>query len=470
METPHIEHYNRVVKGLVLLGDLLIVDLLFFLFYLWASSLGKHPELKATLPQTLLVISLCYAGFLVRWGVVAHRRRLYAYQVVVRVFRNVFLFALLAGLILECGDFMRVLTPFYLAYISVLFVVVSAYRLTFRWLIKQYRLRGGNLRHVVLVGSADNNLELYHELTDDPTFGYRVCGYFDYVSRPEFPSSCPYLGIPDEVVGYLEENSLVDQVYCSLSSRERQVIVPIIDYCENHLVHFFNVPNVSNYLHNRMYMTLVGSVPVLSLRQNPLSRTENRFAKRIFDIVFSGIFLCTFFPLIFLFVTVCIKLTMPGPVFFRQKRNGLNDREFYCMKFRSMRVNKESDTLQATRDDPRKTRFGNFLRHTNLDETPQFINVLLGDMSVVGPRPHMLRHTKEYSRQIDKYMVRHFVKPGITGWSQVTGFRGETKELRQMCGRVRGDIWYIEHWSLGLDLQIIFRTVANALRGEKEAC
>lgn len=160
---------------------------------------------------------------------------------------------------------------------------------------------------------------------------------------------------------------------------------------------------------------------------------------------------------------------MPGPIFFRQKRNGLNDKEFYCYKFRSMKVNAEADTLQATKDDPRKTRWGNIMRKTNIDELPQFINVLLGDMSIVGPRPHMLKHTEEYSKLINKYMVRHFVKPGITGWSQVTGYRGETKELKDMEGRVIGDIWYIEHWSFWLDIYIIYKTVRNAIHGEKNA-
>lgn len=134
-----------------------------------------------------------------------------------------------------------------------------------------------------------------------------------------------------------------------------------------------------------------------------------------------------------------------------------------------MRVNKDSDKVQATLNDPRKTRLGNFMRKTSIDELPQFINVLLGDMSVVGPRPHMLKHTEEYSKLIDKYMVRHLVKPGITGWAQVTGFRGETKELWQMEGRVERDIWYLEHQTFMLDLYIIYKTVKNAVRGEKEA-
>lgn len=238
----------------------------------------------------------------------------------------------------------------------------------------------------------------------------------------------------------------------------------------NNVVHFYSVPNVSNYLHHRMYFNMIGTVPYLSFFRDPLSSSvQNRVIKRTFDIVFSLTFLCTLFPIVLLVVAVITKITMPGPLFFRQKRNGLNDKVFYCIKFRSMRVNDDADKVQATKDDPRKTKWGNIMRKTNIDELPQFINVLLGDMSVVGPRPHMLKHTEEYSQLIDKYMVRHFVRPGITGWSQVTGFRGETKELSQMEGRVKGDIWYIEHWTFWLDLYIIFKTIANAIRGEKEA-
>lgn len=224
-----------------------------------------------------------------------------------------------------------------------------------------------------------------------------------------------------------------------------------------------------NYLKRRMHLELIGSVPVLDIRQEPLAQPENRLAKRLFDIVFSLLFLCTIFPIIFIIIGLAIKITSPGPIFFKQKRSGEENKEFWCYKFRSMRVNKDSDKVQATLNDPRKTRLGNFMRKTSIDELPQFINVLLGDMSVVGPRPHMLKHTEEYSKLIDKYMVRHLVKPGITGWAQVTGFRGETKELWQMEGRVERDIWYLEHWTFMLDLYIIYKTVKNAVKGEKEA-
>ena len=214
---------------------------------------------------------------------------------------------------------------------------------------------------------------------------------------------------------------------------------------------------------------MVNSMPVLTLRQEPLGRGLNRAVKRMFDIVFAGVFVVTCFWWIALIVAAITKITMPGPVFFKQKRNGLRGREFYCLKFRSMRVNKDADTVQATADDPRKTKWGDIMRRTNIDELPQFLNVLEGSMSVVGPRPHMVKHTEQYSALIDKYMVRHWVKPGITGWAQVKGSRGETKELWQMEERVKKDVWYVENWSLLLDIRIIYLTIRNMIRGDGQA-
>lgn len=168
-------------------------------------------------------------------------------------------------------------------------------------------------------------------------------------------------------------------------------------------------------------------------------------------------------------MSIVIKLTSPGPVFFKQERTGLRGEPFMCYKFRTMRVNRESDTMQATRNDPRKTKFGNFLRKSNIDELPQFFNVWKGEMSIVGPRPHMIKHTEAYSALIDKYMLRHTIKPGITGWAQVNGYRGQTDELWKMEKRVEYDVWYAENWNFMLDMKIIFLTVVNMFKGEQNA-
>ena len=191
--------------------------------------------------------------------------------------------------------------------------------------------------------------------------------------------------------------------------------------------------------------------------------------KRGFDIVFSLCFLCLVFPFVLLVVFIVTQCTMPGKLFFVQKRTGLNGRTFKCYKFRSMRKNEHSDVLQATKGDSRITRWGQIMRKTSLDETPQFINVLLGDMSVVGPRPHMLKHTEEYTALIDGYMLRHEVKPGVTGWSQIKGFRGEIKQLKDMENRLKSDLWYIRNWHFLLDLYIILRTVTICFGNDKNA-
>ena len=458
--------YSRFLVFVVKCGDFVLYNLLFYLLCQTENS-AVAPWVSGWALQ--LIVSFSYLVAASQNSVILHLRKVYAYQIVMKVVRNTAYFAVISALAFSILQYVRVNSYFYLTYICLCFLMVSAYRLSFSALVKMYRRKGGNLRYVVLVGATTSNLELYHEMMDDSFTGYRVNGYFDFTPSDRFPERCPYLGKPEEVPAYLKAHPQVQHLFCGLPSVHRDHIIPIINYCENHLVHFNSVPNLHNSLQNRVYLNMLGDVPYLSLRRDPLSETANKVVKRTFDIVFSLLFLCTLFPLILLVVAILTKLTMPGPLFFRQKRNGLNDKEFYVIKFRSMKVNAEADTLQATKDDPRKTKWGNIMRKTNLDEMPQFINVLLGDMSIVGPRPHMLKHTEEYSKLINKYMVRHFVKPGITGWSQVTGYRGETKELKDMEGRIRGDIWYIEHWSFWLDLYIIYKTVANVFHGEKNA-
>jgi putative colanic acid biosynthesis UDP-glucose lipid carrier transferase len=209
------------------------------------------------------------------------------------------------------------------------------------------------------------------------------------------------------------------------------------------------------------------NIPIIARREEPLRSAWNQLAKRLFDLIFSGLVLLLVFPWIYILVAIFIKIQSPGPVFFKQERTGLDGKVFKCFKFRSMKVNKDADKIQATKDDPRKFPFGNLMRKTNIDELPQFINVFLGDMSVVGPRPHMLKHTEEYSKLINRFMVRHLAKPGITGLAQVSGFRGETKYIDQMEGRVKKDIEYIENWTFWLDIKIIIKTVTNMLGREK---
>ena len=464
-----VQRFNKVLKSCVLLGDLILLNLLLWGFEqflgnrFWCENCGS-------ILQGMALITLCYLLCNMHSGVILHRSVVRPEQIMVRVLRNMVPFVLLSVCILLLFHFEFSHSRLFGLFYIVLILVIVSYRLAFRYFLALYRKQGGNVRKVILIGSHENMQELYHAMTDDPTSGYRVLGYFEDFPSDRYPSDVSYLGHPQEVNNFLKQNvGRVDQLYCSLPSARSAEIVPIINYCENHLVRFFSVPNVRNYLKRRMHFEMLGNVPVLSIRREPLELLENRIVKRTFDIVCSTLFLCTIFPFIYIIVGVAIKMSSPGPIFFKQKRSGEDGKEFWCYKFRSMRVNAQCDTLQATEHDPRKTRIGEIIRKTSIDELPQFINVFKGDMSIVGPRPHMLKHTQEYSLLINKFMVRHFVKPGITGWAQVTGYRGETKELWQMEGRVMRDIWYIEHWTFLLDLYIMYKTVYNAIHGEKEA-
>ena len=464
-----IQRFNKVLKSCVLFGDLILLNLLLWGFELffgnrfWCDNCGS-------ILQGMALITLCYLLCNMHSGVILHRSVVRPEQIMIRVLRNMVPFVLLSICLLLLFHFEFSYSRLFGLFYIILILVIVSYRLAFRYFLELYRKQGGNVRKVILIGSHENMQELYHAMTDDPTSGYRVLGYFEDFPSDRYPSDVLYLGHPQEVNNFLEQNvGRVDQLYCSLPSARSAEIVPIINYCENHLVRFFSVPNVRNYLKRRMHFEMLGNVPVLSIRREPLELLENRIVKRTFDIVCSTLFLCTIFPFIYIIVGVAIKMSSPGPIFFKQKRSGEDGKEFWCYKFRSMRVNTQCDTLQATEHDPRKTRIGEIIRKTSIDELPQFINVFKGDMSIVGPRPHMLKHTQEYSQLINKFMVRHFVKPGITGWAQVTGYRGETKELWQMEGRVMRDIWYIEHWTFLLDLYIMYKTVYNAIHGEKEA-
>ncbi|MFC4210392.1 exopolysaccharide biosynthesis polyprenyl glycosylphosphotransferase [Pedobacter lithocola] len=279
-----------------------------------------------------------------------------------------------------------------------------------------------------------------------------------------------------DTVKFAIENNL-DEVYTTQFPEQCQDLMGVLNLAEKNCVRVKYVTSFiqfkreeeafadSSYIFNNYY----DGIPILVNRREPLSSIGNRVAKRLFDIVFSLfviIFLLSWFlPL----MSLLINLESKGDALFLQLRSGKKNKPFYCYKFRSMKMNKDSNSLQASRNDARVTKIGAFMRKTSIDELPQFFNVLYGDMSVVGPRPHMLKHTEEYSQLIDQYMVRHFLKPGITGWAQINGFRGETKKHEQMLGRVKYDIWYMENWSLFLDIKIIYKTVFNAIKGEENA-
>lgn len=263
-------------------------------------------------------------------------------------------------------------------------------------------------------------------------------------------------------------DSGIEEVYISVDAHKMNDLADLIKEGERNCIRLKFVPDLSA-LESKFKMDTMGNFTVLCARQEPLEDIRNRFKKRLFDIVVSLGVIVFIFSWLYPLLAIIIKLQSPGPVFFAQLRSGRNNRPFWCYKFRSMVVNNDSDHRQASLNDKRITSIGSIMRKTSLDEFPQFFNVLMGYMSICGPRPHMLSHTNEYRKIIDKYMVRHFLKPGITGWAQINGYRGETKDPSLMEKRVEHDIWYMENWSVMLDLKIVFLTIINIFKGEKNA-
>lgn len=354
---------------------------------------------------------------------------------------------------------------FYLWFYGMLFILLPSGWIFSRLAVKRFRKLGGNYSAVVIVGSGLSARRLRDEMLQDPGFGYKVLGIFSDVPPTEPMED--YKGTIDDMEDFLKDNS-VNEIYYAMTGENTATFERVVKLADNSVAQFYYVPQISPYITNVRNLQNIGTVPVLSMRRYPLQSFANRFIKRTFDLVFSSVVLL-FSPLVFIPVAIAIKLSSPGPVFFKQKRTGYLGHDFYCYKFRTMKVNAESDSAQAKKGDSRVTRVGEFLRHSSIDELPQFINVWLGDMSVVGPRPHMLKHTADYTQLVNKYMVRHFIKPGITGWAQIRGFRGQTDQLWKMEKRVECDVWYIEHWSFLLDIKIIILTVVNAIRGEENA-
>ncbi|WP_069658199.1 undecaprenyl-phosphate glucose phosphotransferase [Arcticibacter eurypsychrophilus] len=261
----------------------------------------------------------------------------------------------------------------------------------------------------------------------------------------------------------------IKDVYVSLTPDRMVEAKYLLEEAERQCVRLKFVPDLTGSLTAPFTMSYMGEFPVISLRHEPLENMQNRFKKRIFDIVFSSLVVLFVMSWLVPIIGIIIKSQSRGPIFFRQLRSGRNNEPFWCYKFRSMRMNSDSDKKQASKDDDRITPIGKFLRKSSLDEFPQFFNVLLGNMSIIGPRPHMIKHTEQYSAIIDRYMVRQFLKPGISGWAQVNGFRGETEDPRLMEKRVEHDIWYMENWSSMQDVKIIFMTVINMVKGEDNA-
>ena len=462
---------NSLIMYLIIGVDFMLINILLLLltdYHPWFDTWSPSKVRTLILLNNLALLISEYFN-----PPVIHRRVISVGDILNRILRLVLVQSFLAFFFMKSLSLSFVGGRFQSIFCLLYFISILILRSLERIVIKKYRKVGGNSRSVLFIGADSELLNVYHRLQDDASMGYRIMGYYADEEMTDVPEDVELkrLGTLQEFLKEMdgkEEQFVCDEMYVCLSRRDKDTVRRLSHFCDQHVIRFYFVPVSVETLGINLKRELLDDMEVYTTYEIPLAVPLNKLIKRTFDIVLSLVFLIPT-AILFPFVYVIIKLQSPGPIFFKQARTGLDGRDFNMLKFRSMHVNKDADRLQATKDDPRKYPFGNFMRKSNIDELPQFLNVLKGDMSIVGPRPHMLAHTEQYSQLIDKYMVRHFVKPGLTGWAQVTGFRGETKELWQMEGRVKRDIWYIEHWSIWLDIRIIWMTAKTIFIHDKNA-
>ena len=457
------------IKTIVSLGDFFLINAIFVVLFLIkykdVDIFNNH-----TLKYSMVLLNMAYAISLFSCGILLYKRYVRYEKIMELVVRTIVVFGMIFLAGLYFSGFSVFSVSYWVLFFCLAFLIILSWRICFRLTLKAYRRRGGNSKTVIILGAGRIANQVYQSNMTNETYGYRFLGFYDDRAPEDYRVDANLVkGTLKDAEEYIKTGD-VDEIICALPSGDDRKAMPIMKYAENHLIRFLIVPDFFRFVARSVSMEFMdNTIPVIFLREEPLRKNYNRALKRAFDIAFSLTFCVTIFPILFIVLGTAIKLTSKGPIFFKQKRTGEDGMEFNCLKFRTMQVNKDADTVQASKGDSRVTKIGAFMRKTNLDEMPQFINVLIGDMSIVGPRPHMLKHTEIYSQLIDKYMVRHYVKPGITGWAQVTGYRGETKELSEMEGRVRQDIWYIENWTFWLDIRIIFKTIGNMIRGEEKA-
>jgi putative colanic acid biosynthesis UDP-glucose lipid carrier transferase len=360
------------------------------------------------------------------------------------------------------------------------FVLFFANILTFLAILSKYAIRkkihaylnkGIFYDHVLLVGSTKAAEEFIDAVKKYYYYGYKCIGYID--EQEQLKKECTYLGNLNDLHTILRTTE-IDEVFIALPTGENEKIQNCIAICDGLNIKVRILPNLSEFTSSSVYINNIGLLPVVNVGDLPLDKKENRILKRSFDIVFSLLFFILLGSIIFPVLAIIIKLSSKGPIFFKQERWGLNNKRITCYKFRSMYkessdFDEEGNFQQAFKDDPRITLIGKILRKTNMDELPQFWNVLIGNMSVVGPRPHPTQLNIESMELVDNYMLRHMVIPGITGLAQVNGCRGETRTTEDMQKRVNFDLYYIQRWNFWLDLQIIIQTVINIFRGDQNA-
>jgi putative colanic acid biosynthesis UDP-glucose lipid carrier transferase len=442
--------YSYYIRPFSYLVDLIIINVFAFYIFPFHSN------------ETIYSILISFAWFVI--AIYLGFYEVYRYTKVMTILncalKQFILFSLFClALELFYSDFYFQKRVVFFVFLSI--ALILFFKLSIYYFLRKFRvLYGGNSRSVVLLGNTKNINPLKNFFTENPDYGYRLNEIFTLENhKKERIEKC---------LSYVI-SSKTDEIYCSMADLSDSQISDIIDFADNNLKTLKFIPGEKQIFSRTTKFEYYDYIPVISLRTILQDETLNKTIKRVFDIVFSLFIIIGLLSWLMPILAIIIKLESKGPLFFIQKRNGLNYKEFKCYKFRSMQLNDKADIDLASKNDIRITKVGKFIRKTSIDELPQFFNVLIGDMSVVGPRPHMVSVANLYALQIDKFMVRHFVKPGITGLAQTKGFRGEVETDEDIINRVKYDIFYMENWSILLDIEIILKTIYNIIKGDDKA-
>lgn len=445
--------YSIFIRPLIILLDIIIINAVVFYF-----SDQEYTNLLFVTYNTFFWLLISY--YTKFYNVYRYTNLLRVFSLIFSQF-FVFLLAFFAYFtIFREGIFVNK----QLVIVVTFFIIISFFKLFAFFLLKRYRLKGRNFRNVIVFGSNKSAKNIANLFLKKQDLGYRLIGFFsDKQSK-----ATKYLGTITEGLLYSDKES-IDEIYCEANSISEQQLNELRQFCNTHKIDFNLIPENKAIYSKKFELEYYGTLPILKRKKLPFEKVDTHIIKRIFDILFS-IIICVFLlswllPILW----VIVKIDSKGGFFFKQIRDGVDGKQFYCYKVRSMKVNSLSHKISATKDDQRITRVGAFLRKTSLDELPQFFNVLIGDMSVVGPRPHMNIQTEKYLNEIDNYLLRNSIKPGITGLAQVSGYRGEIQKKSDIENRVRLDIFYIENWSFFLDIKIIFQTLISVFKGEEKA-
>lgn len=457
------KRFNKYFPLLFITGEVLVISILFFsAFYIAFGSFKLESLYKGA-----------FITYVSVWPVLSYFKRDFKigravsyYSTFKKAFSSAFIFVSLIALgwLFVAGD--AISRHFIMSLVLLLFVWITIYRVFVHLILDRYRAFGGNIRYASIIGYDQLTFNLFNVLQKKPHYGIRCQGFYTLNEDVDEKDKYPIVGgLNDLLDGDLSET---DFLYIS-EKVDRATLNQIIEKADNSLVRVKLLPEFRTDFVKTFSLKRFGSVPVVDVNNLPLDNIWNTLVKRTFDFVFSLIMILLVMSWMYPLFGLVIKLGSKGPILFKQLRHGKGNTPFYCYKFRTMVINNEADVVWASKNDPRITKFGAFLRKTSLDEFPQFFNVLIGNMSIVGPRPHPLSLNHIYEDKIEKFARRHASKPGVTGLAQAMGYRGEVVDYYQMNSRVRLDRFYLQNWSFWLDVKIIFLTVYALVRGQELA-